>query len=334
MGRLLLVALLGLGASARLLAAESVVLRNPAGRLLRVERDGKIRAGGFSPGESETLELLADGARVAMRTPSGRWLVPSGTEQTAWRSVKGLDEPPAEAWLQPAAAETPVYEVFRIEDLPEGIRATAEMAISSLALAELEGQEYDKTKRRRRQEYVELPAPTWKDLGRTRRHRVFSATEEYRIRASLDGKAELRISRLALLTSRRDPARRALLFVAQADLPVRGDAGYRIPDALSASTGFRTAVRMRVVGEVGTAGAATAGFSPPRILQIEVSLSRLDLSNDALNTIRSPLEDLINEELRDRQGELRDKANKAIAKALESSQLRLPLLGFLGPKQP
>jgi hypothetical protein len=67
----------------------------------------------------------------------------------------------------------------------------------------------------------------------------------------------------------------------------------------------------------------------PQLVELNVGIRELDVSNDALNLLHEPLEDLINEELREKNDRIREKANRSIRKAVESQKFRSPMLEWL-----
>jgi hypothetical protein len=341
--------------------AESVAIRTASGRFVSV-REGDIKPGPAWPGDAERFALIAEDKRVALRCFNGCWLVPARGGRAALSARPDETSPPEGALLeivpsedggttlratcegpplvfdprgkrsnpeQPGTAET--IDIYRVQDVPEALRGAIELAISTFVLDELDGKEYDKTRTRKKQKYVELPAPTLDDLGRTKRRRLYSVTQQYHLKATLDGRPSIRIERLVVLSNRGHSGGGVILFVVAGDMNVRGDVRYKIPDRLSASTGYRTKVRLNFVGEVRTdpSGAGLA-FQPPEVRDLRVELRNLDLSNDALHLFHDEIEDLINDELRDRDARIRQEANDAIREALGDSSLRLPMLRFLG----
>ncbi len=70
-------------------------------------------------------------------------------------------------------------------------------------------------------------------------------------------------------------------------------------------------------------------FSPPTVLDLHVSFSRLDLSNDLLRAVRRQIRDVANHELRHNEERIRQQANHALQKAMSSREVRIPLLGYL-----
>jgi hypothetical protein len=62
---------------------------------------------------------------------------------------------------------------------------------------------------------------------------------------------------------------------------------------------------------------------------MQVTVDRLDISNDLLNTVRALIEDALNHELQQNEARLREKANAALAKGMAAREFRHPLLRFL-----
>jgi hypothetical protein len=175
-----------------------------------------------------------------------------------------------------------------------------------------------------------LPSPTRHDLLRTRRQQVLSVTEEYQIQARLDGPMQLEILHMPLLKGYQERGAARLMFVVQATIPVAGHVRWSIPDRLSASTGFRTAARLALTGEIRSQKSGDGiSLSSPELLELRVELQQLDLSNDVLHTLRRPIEDLVNHELKKNEDRIRAQANKSLAKAFKSQQLEHPLLRYL-----
>ena len=149
--------------------------------------------------------------------------------------------------------------------------------------------------------------------------------------SAADCTPEIRIARVPCLKGYFEPGVDLLMFDVRASVPVSGRVRYKIPDALSASTGYRTVVALSAVGEVRAEKSAEGpSLNPPELVDLRVRMHRLDLSNDVLHVVRRGIEELANHELRDRRAEIRQKANKAIAKAIEEVDFRHPLLSHLG----
>ena len=196
---------------------------------------------------------------------------------------------------------------------------------------ELSGEEYSKVRKRKRQEYVDVPAPTLRKPLRTKPRRVLSMDEETHVRARLDGPPAIDVAAMPSLTDYDRPERGLLMFVVRARVPVRGEVRYKVPDVLSASTGFRAEVELDLVGELRAErvdGKPT--LAPPEVLDLEVTIRSLDLSNDVLSAARRPIEDAINRELREKKDRIRDRANKSIRKAVDDGKFRHPALRWLG----
>ena len=286
-------------------------------------RASRLRADGpmAEPGDRETFNLVqVGGNRVGLKARhSGDFVVFLNRNG----KTSGDSSPDA-----PGPDQT--VEVYRISEVPAFVCTGLGLAIQSLVVKELEGEQYDKIRTKKRREYIELPAPTLRDPGRKKKHRLLSVTEQYHVQARLDGTPDVRIERVPCLKGHFQPGVDLLMFDVRASVPVSGRVRYKIPNALSASTGYRTVVALSAVGEV-RAEKSDDGLSlnPPELLDLRVEASRLDLSNDVLHAVRRGIEDLANHELRSRRADIRAKANKAIAKAIEDVDFRHPLLSFL-----
>ena len=156
-------------------------------------------------------------------------------------------------------------------------------------------------------------------------------TEEYHLKARLDGEPSIEITQMVYLKNRFGRGSGLLMFAVRAGVPVHGRVRYKIPGTLSASTGFRTVVELDVVGEVGAEKSGDeVSLSPPELLELRVRTHGLDLSNDVLQVVRRGIEDLINRELRRKNDRIRRQANKSLHKALQTRQFRHPLFRYLG----
>ena len=69
-------------------------------------------------------------------------------------------------------------------ELPAILGTALPAALRTLAVEELAGKQYDKTRTHKTEKYVDLPAPTLSDPKRKKRHKVISVTEESRVAAS------------------------------------------------------------------------------------------------------------------------------------------------------
>jgi hypothetical protein len=215
--------------------------------------------------------------------------------------------------------------------MPAAIRSALTNVVQRLLSEELADKPYDKVRSRKNEKFIDLPAPTLRDPGRTRSVRVFSTVEEYRVQARLDGKPELEITHMPYLKGYQDRGLGILMFEVRARLPVKGRVSYKLPSVVSASCGYHAVAALTLVGEVriGKSGAAVK-LNSPELREIHVQLSRLELSNDLLHAAREPIEDLINHEIRKNEEKIREQANRSLAKAVEARQFNLPLLQFLG----
>ena len=70
-------------------------------------------------------------------------------------------------------------------------------------------------------------------------------------------------------------------------------------------------------------------MNPPELLDIQVTLHELDLSNDILQAARRPIENVINRQLHKKNDRIRSKANETLRKAVDARDFRHPLLRFL-----
>ncbi len=348
-------------------AGDKVALRTTGGRFLRAAEDGTLRADRWIPGEEETFEWIpGEDGQVALKGCNGQFVSAAGPRARRLRAdgpptepgdretftlvhvggnsvgmkarqsdelvlffdsdAKPSDDCPADA---PSPGQT--VEVFHISEIPAFVCTGLGLAIQSLVVKELEGEEYDKIRSKKRREYIKLPAPTLRNPGRKKRHRVLSMTEEYHVQARLDGTPDIRIARVPCLKGYFEQGVDLLMLDVRATVPVAGRVRYKIPHALSASTGYRTVVALSAVGEVRAEKSGEGpSLNPPELVDLRVEMHRLDLSNDVLHVVRRGIEDLANRELRSRRAEIREKANKAIAKAIEDVEFRHPLLSYLG----
>ncbi|HUT13584.1 MAG TPA: hypothetical protein VMY42_24060 [Thermoguttaceae bacterium] len=347
-------------------AGEKVVLRTPGGRFLRAAEDGTVRVDSDFPTDGETFELVpCENGHLALKAGDGRFLVAEGRDARTLRADSPRVEPgDRETFLPisagenrlamkarnyrdfivfdpaatqtaepddpdaPAAGET--VEIYRVSQIPAAIRMTLAAVVRSLVIEELKDEQYEKIKTKKREKYIELPAPTIRDPGRKKRHRVLSMEDEYQIYAQLDGAPTIKILEMPYLKSYPQPGTGVLMFVVEAELPVRGLVRYKIPDLVSASTGFRTRVALSLVGEI-RAKKSDDGVSleSPEVLRMRVELRSLDLANDVLNVLRRQIEDLLNDELRDRNARILQQANQSLAKAVAAREFRHPVLRYL-----
>ncbi|MBN1909050.1 MAG: hypothetical protein JW818_04865 [Pirellulales bacterium] len=351
--------LMGLGLLGAEVRAESVVLRDASGRFLTVAPDGLIQAGPKIPGEQETFELSTHGDRITLKDSQGRRLSPrpadrrlavwvetaqampsavelvalpehrtalrvAGTNQFVRFAPPGKPEPKS-ADAQPKPTDTETVEVFLIHQTPEGVRDVLTSLLQKLADKELKGEKYDKTRRKKKEKFVTLPAPTLNDPKRQKRHRVYATHEISRVQAELAGPLTIDIAQMPYLRRYGQTDSRLLLFLVQADVPAKGRVYYKVPSLLDISTSYRARTALAVTGQVPEVQSADdLKRRPPELLQLDIKLLSLDLGNDLLQTAHKPIRDLINKELRRRRDKIGEKANKSIRKALA----KLPSLGI------
>jgi hypothetical protein len=332
---------------------------------LRVDETGRLRADRSFPTEDEAFELIErDGGLVTFALKDNRWLVPDASGRVL-RAVRLPNEPAGRQMLELVnleanrvavrASEASVFvtfdkrapievssdppnvprdnqvvEIYRFSQIPMTLRSGLSVALGALAIKELKDKVYDKVRSRLKVEYIELPAPTLRNFDRKKKHRLYAVREEYHVQAELGGTPTIKITHMPCLKGFFDPAQSAMMFVVETRVPVSAKVRYRIPDALSASTGLRTTAEISIVGQLRTEKPADGiALSSPEILKVHVLIHGLDISNDVLNTLRAPIEDLANREIRRNHGRIKSEANKAIQKAVQSQEFRHPLLRYL-----
>ena len=340
-------------------AEDKVALRTATGHYVTVAEDGTLHADRIVPGPRETLLLrtVSEG-RMVLQTPEGRTLTcgPGGmvraeaevAEPEPFQMIRSAGNRGAlrasKDWLvfDPAAATPAVtmappraehtIELYRLGEVPSLLRQELEHLVCKAVQDELGGDGYDKDRVRKKQKFVKLPAPTLRDWDRQKRYRVLSMDEEYHVHVQLAGEPEIHLVEMPYLQGYHEPADGAILFRIEATLPLDGRVRYKIPDALSASTGFRTVVSLQASGELRSDKDPQKGqvvLQTPRLLELHVAISQLDVSNDALNLLHKPLEEMINDELREKDDRIREKANRSIQKAVASQKSHAPMLEWL-----
>ncbi len=347
-------------------AEEPVSLRTASGRFLRPQPDGRITPGPLLPGEAETFDLLPQGeGALALRAAGGRLLteagpggrilwvgsrtepgphetfhtVSAGASRVGLRNAQGRfvtlpavsahgSHPQATAGEEPRPDQA--VAIYRVAQVPPAIPTALAIAVRGLVMKEIEGKEYDKVRSRLKEKYVELPAPTLSNLRRKKRRRLWAIREETHVRLRLDGTPQIRILHMPYLRRITGDDARLLMFGAEAELPVAGRVGYEVPERLSVHTSFRAQVAMQLAGQVRLEKSdAWVTLDPPEVLDLRIAVRGLDISNDLLNTLREPIEDFVNHEIRDRHARILDQANKAVVKAFDGEEIRHPLLRYL-----
>lgn len=321
-------------------AVESIVLRLADGRFLGVAPDRLLGAHGGLPTPDDEFRRTPAGDRSVLSARDGRVLgvyrgvlALSAAPKASAGPSERLKITPGEghrATLQPEGDSGPVVDLYRVKEIPVALRSILAVAVQGLALQELKDREYRKERTRQRQRYLDLPAPRPGDLKHTHRIRILSTTEKYEIKARLTGDPVLEVGRLPYLSAYGRSEAGLLLFAIRARLPLSGEVHYEIPKALSITTGFQATVSLDARGQVGLSKSADElKMDPPKLLQLQVAVDRLDISNDVLNTVRTLIEDAVNHELEKNQDRLREKTNASIAKGMTSREFRSPLLRFL-----
>lgn len=258
---------------------------------------------------------------------------PQATEPMVVRTADGRFLPVPGG--DPLGSDGPLsnnQDLYRMSELPSGLRTVLGLAVQAVLVEEAKEHEYQKSRTRQRQRFVDIPAPTINDLKRTRRRRVWSMTEQYELAARLDGPPLLEILRLAHLKPGAGSGASLLWLELRCRLPVAGRVHYEIPGTLSATTGYRAAVGLTLEGHVALErSGGQVALGSPSLSRFNVAIDRLDISNDLLNALRGPIEDVINHELRQNRERIREKANQSVTKALQSRQFSHPLLRLLAP---
>jgi hypothetical protein len=320
---------------------EPVVLRLSDGRFLGLGENGLLAAHtGLPTPSDEFFRTAAAGERSVFSARDGRVLgiyrgvlaLSAGPKASAGPSER-LKITPGEGHRAAMEAEGqagPTVDLYRVKEIPAALRSVLAVVVQGVALEELKEREYSKQRTRQRQRYVDLPAPKLGDLKHTHRVRILSTTEQYEIKARLNGNPVLEVGRLPYLSAYGRAETGLLLFAVRARLPLSGQVHYEIPKALSITTRFQATLSLDARGQVGlTKSADQLKFDPPRLLELQAAVDRLDISNDVLNTVRELIEDAINHELNKSEDRLREKANASIAKGMASREFRNPLLRFL-----
>ncbi|HLA83346.1 MAG TPA: hypothetical protein VJL29_01015 [Thermoguttaceae bacterium] len=292
-------------ASAYAAAESRVVLRQAQGdktlapRFYHVTPEALPAATAWFPTQGDSFELLPNGFR----------------DRFGWSFV-----PPR-----------PVV-VYDYAEVPVALREALSLAVRTVAASELMGKPYDKTRVKKKEEYVKIPAPTIKNLGRTKRRRVLATEEEYRVQAVLDGEPEIAVAHMPFLKERNRQGRGLIMLVVDARLPTRGRAWYKVPKVLDVSTGYHAIMAIRAVAEVRVERTGDElRLATPEVLRLDVRLEKLELSNDLLDAARRQVRHFLNEEAKRKHDRIRAQANKAIAKAVDDQKFRVPMLRWLVP---
>jgi hypothetical protein len=314
-----------------------VALKAPGNRWLAPDtRDGRtpfLTGAGPVTGRWTSFELLPAGEnRYGFRSlATGRMLLlDPAASQTTKEAVKG-DSPliaPHKPGQFPPPAET--IRLFCPHPLPAILQTAVPAVVNRLADEELAGKQYDKTWRHKTEEAIKVPDPTIKDPFRTKRQHLYAVVEESTVQARLDGKTDGRLPATLFLAHRDDSQQGVILLAVEAHLPVRGRVQYQMLNVMSASTNYLATVHLFAVAEIPVRQTdKEIALLPATVKHLEVFLSDLKLSNDILHAARGPIERTINGELRRNETKIRKKADEALAKAVSSREVKIPLLGFL-----
>lgn len=255
---------------------------------------------------------------------------PTGTPPAAQGPIRLVFVEANRAQATGPRGDSLATEVYRSAELSNALVTTLNTAIRTIAKEKLTNQEYDKTKTHKRERTLKLPAPTLRNPLRTKEHSFQGLTEEYQIQAHVEGEPDIQVRRLPYLRPYGKTGEGLLLFQVWATVPIEGHVRYKIPDLLSASTGYHTVADIAVIGQVRlTQSGSQVTIAPAEILWLDLNLTGLKLSNDILNAARKPIEEIINHELDDNAARVRQEANQAIQKAMKSQEFHNPLLKYL-----
>jgi hypothetical protein len=345
-------------------AAETVVIRTATGQFVRVADDGNLRADHAYPTPACQFALdPLSGGRLTLKATNGRFLVASDLPGRVLRADSPRAEPSERETLHLVAVEgnrvglkvagfrefiafdpaamgdapkpdlprpSETIEIFRTGDVPATVQGLLAVVIRGVMQDEIGEKQYEQTRTRKIEKWVELPAPTIKDLGRKRRHRMLATEERTQVRARLDGEPQFALAEMPYLKGYTQSGSGLLMFVVSATVPFRGDVHYKMPDVISAGTGYQATANLFLVGEMRVEKSGDSfAFSPAEVKQLNIQLQLRDISNDLMNLGRAPIEREINTELRHNDARIRQQANKAIAKALGAQQFQHPLLKYL-----
>ena len=323
--------------------AEKVALRAANGRFVRAADDGMIHADSFVPADRQLFEWVSRGPHeVALKGLGGRCLMPdpgdghtprlalAATPPTALETFELVPvaanrfllrpqgfraslvfapavQGPVDPKLPAGPARCETVEIYRVGELPAMLQTTIPAVVDALAAKELVGKQYDNTQKHETEKYLDLPAPTLKDLTRMKRHKVIDITEEYHIQAQLDGKADIRMPTMLLLSNHAEGGPGLILLSIAARLPVRGRVEGKVPDVAKVSTGYRLTVDLSAVVEVAVRHAGhDVVFDPPTVNDLHVSVARMEFSNDILEAARHAIRRVVNRELAHNEGRIRE----------------------------
>lgn len=347
-------------------ADEPVVLRTPRGLFLRTAEDRTLRADRWLPGERETFHLLPlPDTAFAVQAFDGRLLWAEGPDARRLRADSPRADPgeretfvatavaPGQAgWkprgyrefivfdpesLKPSPPTPPgkprpgeTVEVFRLTQVPPPMLATLSTALASLVTAELADKPYQTSQTRKHEQFIDVPAPTLKNLRQTRRVQVLATEEQYQLTAQLNGPPETQFTHLSLLKTAERPGLSVMLFALDARFPVRGRVQYRVPKVVDASTAYRTTVKIRLIGELQWEKSGdTLTLRPAAVRDVRIELGQIEISNDVLQVFHRQIRELINHEIGKNQPRIESQANEALTKAVGPAHLQSDFLQFI-----
>jgi hypothetical protein len=135
---------------------------------------------------------------------------------------------------------------------------------------------------------------------------------------------------MVLLANYADGGPGLILLAVDATLPVRGQVEGKLGDLAGGGTGYHLMVKLSAVAEVVAEHKGNnIKFDPPKVSDLNMSVTRLDLSNDILEAVRRQIRRVINRELEHNRDRIRESADRALQKAMSSRDVSIPLLGCL-----
>jgi hypothetical protein len=345
---------------------ENIVLRSSNGRFVGVREDGVLSAAAYLPTERESFELITRADQKIALRQAGHAVVPDAKDARLLRlnavgAISGDRENfqlvPIEAkrfslrlpnsnlmpifrpeslpldGAKPPAKAVPAeaLEVYRLRPLPDLLQTMVSVTVQGLAVKELAGKQYDQTRTEQTKKYIDLPEPTLKDPKHMKRVQVLATSEEYRVQAQVDGNTDIQIPKMLYLRNYAEGGAGAMLVAIRAEVPLTGHVQCKLPNVVTASTGYRATIDFSAVVEVRVdRSGGDVALGPYKVTDMHVSFAKLDLSNDLLRAARHPIKQFINRELRRNEDKIRQSANRALEKAMSSREVRVPMLGYMG----
>ena len=292
---------------------KAVVLRLGNGRFLRAETEGTLRADRFVPGQEETFQLVTrEKDSFALKAANGRFLVTEDRDARKIRADSPRSEPAeretfvlvrgdnqttglkTRGYLEFVVADPQqnqqkaspvrvvpgnprpeeVVELYDVSQMSEGVLDNLAEMISGQMTSELAGQKYETVAAWKQEKFIDLPWSMTSD--QKKRFQLLGLEEQFRLEARLNGSPQVRMTHMPYLKEHSRPKAGALLFQVEAEIPVTGQVGAKVPNAVDAKINFRTRIGIRVAGEFGTEKKDEGvELRPPRIRDVQVEMREL-----------------------------------------------------------